>query len=325
MSLTIKISTIYYNLDEPDRERSNADDETITNESESEKRGSQLPLRSLYLSDCKYRVYYGNSKNNFNLKLGTINSSFSFRSFKKSSNTNKKSRKKKKANGATATNAPTTIAKANTTLGGGDEDSGGDKIEMSNLANSLSDTSVPDDFMTSILNDKKLIYYFKDESLLNLGDYLEIFCYKSHKRTLRPFGKYKMLLDLLILNQDEFNTQSKLSIDDYLVDPKTNATLKERIVFDLVYETEINDRKNAPTEFYRDASARHSTVNILQLSPPSYETSRSVNVFNSLNYQPTAIDFIRIIIRTGQFAISHFCLEDNDDLKYFESSFLFFF
>lgn len=51
----------------------------------------------------------------------------------------------------------------------------------------------------------------------------------------KPFGKYKMLLDLLISNQDEFNPQTKLNIDDYLIEPKTNTTLKVNPMF-LIFE-----------------------------------------------------------------------------------------
>lgn len=60
-----------------------------------------------------------------------------------------------------------------------------------------------------------------DDSIFYL---IIFFCWLARK----PFGKYKMLLDLLISNQDEFNTRSNLNIDDYLIDPKTSSSLKVR-------------------------------------------------------------------------------------------------
>ena len=39
-----------------------------------------------------------------------------------------------------------------------------------------------------------------------------------------------MLLDELLLNQRDFETQTKLSIDDFLLDPKLNSALNVRFV-----------------------------------------------------------------------------------------------
>jgi hypothetical protein len=77
---------------------------------------------------------------------------------------------------------------------------------------------------------KGIVYYFKSNSKgLKSGDRLEILFYKFRQllsTRLKPFAKYSMLLDKLVEKQTKFDTHSKLIIDDFLTDPKTNKTIR---------------------------------------------------------------------------------------------------
>ena len=71
---------------------------------------------------------------------------------------------------------------------------------------------------------------------LQLGDQLEIRCFKfkskskSLIRKMRPFAKYTMLVDLLRVKTEKNNgEEASLTIEDFLVHPKTGLILKVNI------------------------------------------------------------------------------------------------
>ena len=84
-----------------------------------------------------------------------------------------------------------------------------------------------------------LVYKLESQGIerLNYGDFLEITCFKFKSKSMslkkiRPFGKYSMLLDLLLTKMKKLEEKKgasdevTLNIEDNLMDPKTNTTLK---------------------------------------------------------------------------------------------------
>ncbi|RNA26904.1 otoferlin isoform X1, partial [Brachionus plicatilis] len=110
-----------------------------------------------------------------------------------------------------------------------------------------------------------------------------------------PFAKYTMLLDFLLSKKDDLCAQSKIHIDDYLTEPSTNKALKKKISFDLSYETSENCKQQQDLD-----SDIYSFPNT------------SCNVINHPLNQSTASDYIRSILKTGEFALNKFNLTEND-------------
>lgn len=113
--------------------------------------------------------------------------------------------------------------------------------------------------------------------------------------SLRPFAKYTMLLDFLLSNKDDLCAQSKIHIDDYLSEPTTNKALKKKISFDVCYETEQTNsvQQDFDSEIY------------------SFQNN-SCNMVNHPLNQSTASDYIRSVLKTGEFALNKFNLTEND-------------
>ena len=95
-----------------------------------------------------------------------------------------------------------------------------------------------------------------------------------------------MLLESLLKSQNDLSKQFTIVINDYMINPKTNATLNIKISFQLIYNSgKNNDKLNE--EDIRSKSA------------------------SNLNYQSTAPDFISTIKKTAQFALKNFNLQES--------------
>ena len=95
-----------------------------------------------------------------------------------------------------------------------------------------------------------------------------------------------MLLESLLKSQNDLSKQFAIVINDYLMNPKTNAILEIKISFQLIYDS---GKKNTDKSNSED----------LELKPAS-----------NLNYQSTASDFISTIKKTAQFALKNFSLHE---------------
>ncbi|CAF0895015.1 unnamed protein product, partial [Brachionus calyciflorus] len=154
------------------------------------------------------------------------------------------------------------------------------------------------DLLNDDNNNQNRIVYKLNNKRIKLGDFLEILCFRPNKFSLKPFAKYTMLLDSLIKRKDELNPQSKINIDDYLIDPKTNIALKpKKIAFEIIYESQPFQSivELEPNQDYIDE-----------------DSNRLNNFLNQSFYQSTAQDYINTIIKTGQFALDKFSLGEND-------------
>lgn len=110
----------------------------------------------------------------------------------------------------------------------------------------------------------------------------------------RPFAKYTMLLDFLLSKKDDLCAQSKIHIDDYLTEPTTNKALRKKISFDVCYETEQSNNVQQDLD---------SDVNSFQ--------NNSFIINHPLN-QSTASDYIRSVLKSGEFALNKFNLTEID-------------
>lgn len=101
-----------------------------------------------------------------------------------------------------------------------------------------------------------------------------------------------MLLDsVLIQFKQEIGEESTIEINDYLINPNNGTILKEKINFKLYY-FDINSSR--------------------EMIQKEQETQMK-SLIHSSHYQLTAIDLIKTIKRTGEFAINNFSQLENFD------------
>lgn len=131
----------------------NADDEDSTSHNDNNPPEYML---------CKFKLIYGNDRKNVHVKLGTIVPNDDF-----TKKTTKTKNEKKRA----VLDAGLSAAMSS--------------VNVTNVMSAIEQQG----FMSSILAErrsscslyKKLVYKFKGRSFLELGDYLEIYCYKTNK------------------------------------------------------------------------------------------------------------------------------------------------
>jgi len=156
--------------------------------------------------------------------------------------------------------------------------------------NDLEETGFFSESLIAKTNDENVLVHKLNENECELkeGDFLEITCFKlgtSRMRKMRPFAKYLMLMDQLRVKSDKNSDgEALLTIEDFLIDPKNNRILRERIHLTLQFN-----------QYLDSCRSKHYSID-----------NKKMKKFINASITPvTTIDFIKTIKKTGEFALKY--------------------
>ncbi len=161
----------------------------------------------------------------------------------------------------------------------------------SSSTNDIEETGLLSESLIVKTSDENVLVHKLNESDCELrdGHLLEIVCFKlrssgSRLSKMRPFGKYVMLMDQLKVKSDKNSDgEAFLTIEDYLVDPRDNRILSEKIQFTLHFSQYLN---TCNKKYY------------------SIDNKKMKKFINASITPVTTIDFIKTIKKVCSFRVS---------------------